>query len=169
MTAGDYLALIAEVAVGVAGFSGIVAALTRRSSEEWRAIDVVRLQVLLFVSISVVTWALLPALLLSSGIEGPSLWRFTSGAWLLVTTPLVYSRVRKVVAVISENSQDTSTALSVYVAALLFATFALQVANVVSVAAPWPHLGCLTLDLLLTLALFLRLATVAFAPTRPAA
>jgi len=42
------------------------------------------------------------------------------------------------------------------------AALALQVANVVTFAAPWPHLACLTLDLLICLALFLRLATVAF-------
>jgi len=168
VTVGDYLALIGELAIGVAGFSGVVAALTRRSADGWTPIDAVRLQALLAISIGVAMWAVVPALLLSSGLTGPLLWRAVSGAWLLITAFSVYFQLRRARTMLADNREDVSRGLIVFLLLGAPAVFALQGANVLVVAAAWPHLTALAWGLLVSLALFLRLATVAFASTRSA-
>lgn len=167
MEVGDYLGLMGELAIGVAGFSGIVAALTRRSEGDWRDIDVLRLQMLLRQSIAVAMWAVIPALLLSSGLEGPVLWRVVSGCWL-ATAPVAFVPVlRRARAQLAEKPEDVSPVLAVFAFGTPVAGIALQGANVILFAAAWPHLATLALGLLLSAVLFLRLATVAFAATRP--
>jgi hypothetical protein len=59
--------------------------------------------------------------------------------------------------------------LTVYLATLMFGALSLQVANVAAISAAWPHLAALALSLMVSLALFLRLATVAFSSARPSA
>ena len=169
VSVGDYLTLIGELAIGVTGFSGVVAALSRRSADGWRPVDVLRLQALLRISIGVAMWAVVPALLLSSGLTGPLLWRVVSGSWLLLTALSIYSLVRPARTLLSDNREDVSRGFSVFVISGLLAAFALQGANVVVVAAPWPHMTALAWGLLTSLALFLGLATVALASTRSAA
>jgi hypothetical protein len=168
VTVGDYLSLIGELSIGVAGFSGVVAALTMRSVGEWRPVDVARLQMLLRTSVSAAIWSVLPALLLSSGFAGPLLWRAVSGAWLLIVPAVAVSQVRSVRNVLARKSEDASRGFTFLIATTSLAALALQVANVSAVAAPWPHLTTLALMLSISLGLFLRLAVLAFESRRPA-
>ncbi len=167
METGDFLTLIGELAIGVAGFSGIVAALTRRSAGEWRPVDVLRLQMLIRTSIAVAAWAVLPALLLASGLSGAVLWRVVSASWLVLAPFAIFAQLRRGHAQISENPEDTSRSLYVFVIAVPISSFVLQAANVMIVEDAWPHLTALSLGLLNALLLFVRLATVAFALNRP--
>lgn len=169
VTVGDYLTLIGELAIGVAGFSGVVAALTRRSTGEWRPVDVVRLQGLLRISIGVAMWAVVTALLLSAGVPEPLLWRTVSGSWFVLTAIGVFSMARLVRARLAASREDASRGLSVFVVTGALVSFALQAVNALLLAAAWPHLTALAWGLFISLVLFLRLATVAFAPTQPAA
>ncbi len=165
MEVGDYLTLTGELAIGIAGFSGVVAALTRRAADEWRTIDVVRLQMLLRQSIAVAMWSVAPALLVSSGLSGPLVWRCVSAAWA-ATTPLavvpLMRRTRAHLAAYPEEVSDVSRGAYALVTAIPIVGLVLQLANVLYVAAPWPHLTTLALGLLSAVVLFIRLATVAF-------
>jgi hypothetical protein len=71
------LQTIAEVGVGIAGFGGIVVAITR-DPEEWDSWDEVRIWGVLVPSISVVLLALLPLGLDSAGFASNTLWRLCS-------------------------------------------------------------------------------------------
>jgi hypothetical protein len=169
LTVGDFLALIAELSIGVAGFSGIVAALSQRSTHDWRQVDVLRFQVLIRQSVAVAMWAVVAALLLSSDISGPLLWRVVSGSWLLIAPLPIFRLLRRGRAKVSENPEDTSRFLLFFITAVPIASALLLGANVFVIAAPWPYLATLTLGLLVAIVLFVRLATVAFSSNRPAA
>jgi len=72
------LQTIAEVAVGIAGFGGIIVAITR-NRDEWESWDEIRIWGVLVPSISAVLLALLPLGLSSAGLASDALWRVASG------------------------------------------------------------------------------------------
>ena len=65
----DALVGIAEICVGIAGFSGVVAALQWR--DHWHAWDRVRTASLLAISFGAVVFSLFPLALDSFGVSGP--------------------------------------------------------------------------------------------------
>jgi len=60
MAPEDALASIAEVAIGLAGFSGLVAAFDQRSGRSWRSDQKARIVFLVALSFGVITTSLLP-------------------------------------------------------------------------------------------------------------
>ena len=168
MEVGDYLTLVGELAIGVAGFSGVVAALTRRSADAWRPIDVLRFQMLIRQSVTAAMFAVLPALLLTSGVPDTVTWRIVAGAWLASIPLLVFRLTLSARNQVSAKPEDTSRALYAVVGAAPVASAALELVNLVALAAPWPHLVVLAISLFVAVSLFVRLATVAFSPEPPA-
>jgi len=77
------LQTIAEVGVGIAGFGGIIVAITR-GREEWESWDEIRIWGVLVPSISAVLLALLPLGLSSAGLASDALWRLSSGIMVVV-------------------------------------------------------------------------------------
>ena len=72
------LETIAEVAIALAGFSGIVAVLGQRSSGKWSPTERVRLRLLLEVSLLAVFLSFLPSLMLR-GTSPIAAWRISNG------------------------------------------------------------------------------------------
>lgn len=83
MTSHDTLVLLAELAVAIAGFSGVVVALEARGVSQWSASRRFNLRVLLQVSALVVFFSILP-LILERAIEQPASWRVALWAYGLV-------------------------------------------------------------------------------------
>ena len=72
---------IAEIAIALAGFSGVVAAFGSRSKGAWHPGDRLRLGFLLEASLTAAGFALL-ALLVLSAVEDEALtWAVLSGSW----------------------------------------------------------------------------------------
>jgi hypothetical protein len=67
-----------EVAIGIAGFSGIVGAVAGRTAGQWKAADHLRLRILLTASGTALIFAFLPFLLIDS-FEPSIVWRSLSG------------------------------------------------------------------------------------------
>jgi len=80
VTGESALALIAEVSVGLAGFSGIVLVLARRESIPW---DAWRTLSLLGFSLGALTLSMVPFGLSFSGVPEPDVWRLSSAAMTL--------------------------------------------------------------------------------------
>lgn len=80
MEGAGTLEAIAELAVGVLGFSGIVVALGRRASGEWTALDRRRFFSMIFVGAVVIILSLLPFPLYHAGLRGGVLWGWASAA-----------------------------------------------------------------------------------------
>jgi hypothetical protein len=83
MTSHDTLVLIAELAVAIAGFSGVVVALEGRGVGEWSATQRFNLRVLLQVSALTIFFSIFP-LILERAIEQPVSWRIALWAYGLV-------------------------------------------------------------------------------------
>jgi len=82
MEGSEVLLTLAEIAIGLAGFSGVVVAFsqTRRFPPE----DRVRFLMLIGGTFSVVVLAFVPFLMLYAGRVGPEIWRWSSAVFLLV-------------------------------------------------------------------------------------
>lgn len=91
MTGEHALLLIAEISVGLAGFSGIVLVLARRQAISW---DAWRTLSLLGYSFGALLLSLLPLALSFSGVSEPHVWRLASGAMALHGTAISVAMVR---------------------------------------------------------------------------
>ena len=85
MEGASTLELLAELAVGVLGFTGIVAAIGQRASGEWTPFDQIRFFSMVFVGALVIILALLPFPLHYAGLEAASLWSWSSGVGALLS------------------------------------------------------------------------------------
>ena len=97
----DSLDIFAELFIGFAGFSGIVAALRGNRDREWHAVDRTRLVTLIASSILGMLAAILPKLLYNLGFDESSIWRISSGflaTLMLIMFGLTVSRIRQIKA-----------------------------------------------------------------------
>ena len=86
MSTESFLSSVVEIAVGLGGFAGIIAAIRQRSVEDWPLDQRVLLQMLLVASAVAATLALLPAVLSDAGFSSPTMWRIASSlllSWIL--------------------------------------------------------------------------------------
>ncbi|MEN8162141.1 MAG: hypothetical protein ABFS41_18875 [Myxococcota bacterium] len=93
MEGASTLELLAELAVGVLGFSGIVVAIGRRQAGKWTPIDQRRFFSMVLIGALVIVLALLPFPLHHAGLDGASLWGWSSG----IAAPLILLTVLQVV------------------------------------------------------------------------
>lgn len=78
MEESETLRTLAEVAVALTGFTGIVAVLGRRAGGEWSPLELLRLRMLLETSLGVLFLSLLPVLLLTLRPSQETLWRVSN-------------------------------------------------------------------------------------------
>lgn len=78
MTWDSALGSVIEVAIALAGFSGIVAAVGRRGAGQWSAADQLLLRILLLSSGALLVFAFLPFILIDL-LEPSVVWRVLSG------------------------------------------------------------------------------------------
>ena len=83
MDSHDTLVLIAEIAVGLAGFSSVVVALDNRAVRDWSAVRRFNLRILLQVSAVAIFFSLFP-LIFERVIEPPTSWRWACAAYGMV-------------------------------------------------------------------------------------
>ena len=81
MVASDELLTIAELAIGLAAFSGVVVAFTYRG--ELRSGDRYRFIALFTQALSIVVLAFVPFCLHHAGLAAPALWQASSGVMLV--------------------------------------------------------------------------------------
>ncbi len=94
----DALFTVTEVGIALAGFSGVVAILGRRSSGEWSAPDWLRFAMLLALSFGAVLFSLFPTLALALGASEPAAWALSSfmlAAFFVTTYILINRRVSR--------------------------------------------------------------------------
>ena len=95
MVERDLLLAVAEVSVGLAGFSAIVGLLGSRSGRSELKVDALRLQVMLEMSLMVAAFAFLPVLVSSFDFEVWTTWRISSAAFLIVAIPSEFLALRR--------------------------------------------------------------------------
>jgi hypothetical protein len=82
----DYFLSLAEIAVALAGFAGLIVAIAGRQdrSGEDARLDVEFLKNVLWASFMAIAFALLPATLLNMGLDPARAFRYSSGAFAVV-------------------------------------------------------------------------------------
>ncbi len=154
----DILTTMAEIAIALAGFSGIVAVLGRHASGSWSEEDRLRLGILLQTSFGAVCWSLAPLLLFSAEASPQLTWLLTSGGYAAYLTGSMAYRVYRVRAVARAHPEipiDRGYAALMFFGG--FAVVALAVANAWSLQTLWPHAVCVLFSLIVGFIQFVRL------------
>jgi hypothetical protein len=158
----DALSTLAEVAIGLAGFSGIVSVFGRRSSGHWSPAERTRLIGLLVMSFTAVFFSVVPFVLLSIPVSESTCWRSLS---LLLAASNLVPMVVTLRAVLGElripaSKREVSLVMSViFIAGDLLVVVALS-ANAVGSGLLWPYLAAIVWVLAKAAVNFVRLVIV---------
>jgi len=136
VTADSVLSSLVEVAVGLAGFAGIITAIRQRNVATWSPTDRVLLQALFGASAAAIALAIAPGILQEANFPPSRIWR-TGSAMLLVwfaVIPVIRERQMRMHG-LSALSSTTGLFTFLWVVAVAL----LQIFNLVR-PAPWPYL-----------------------------
>ena len=96
MQSADILQTIAEISIGFAGFTSVVAVLGRRATGEWTALDRFRLSQMLATSLAALLLSLLPLILAHLGLSERVSWGLASTILAAYTIFLAISSPRRI-------------------------------------------------------------------------
>ena len=167
MNASDELLTIAELAIGLAGFSGVVVAFAYRGQLE--KVDRMRFIALFSTAISTAIFAFLPFVLARGGLSEAATWRCSSAlllAWSIVLG-IPYSRLRRTAL---DAGAAASPALIFAISGLTVLNMLLQLLNAIGTPytpGPLPYVTGLLLFLVFSAVFFAFL--VLLRPKEPAA
>jgi len=155
----DTLLTIAEIAVALAGFASLVSVIDRRRDDSSRAVDSLRLRMMLEVALRNAALALLPLPFLPLAPSDPIIWRIASGLYLVITAAHAFFRMGPGEAVLSTRWIRVSqqSLLSISLLACLSNVLGLGGSNAFSI-----YLASLLLGLTAAGLLFLAVAASTF-------
>ena len=151
--AASTLEVLAEIAIAIAGFSGVIAALTIRTSQ-WSELDKIRLRMLLQASFATVFFSLLPLVLLSTTLLDPAVWVIASSAWLIY---MGASTIPFVVRAIRSTPDGIGRPILALFVGVVGSVVVVQVLNVAVLRTAWPHLAAMLSGLFAASVAFIRL------------
>jgi hypothetical protein len=161
MQPGDALNVVAQVAVTLAGFAGIVVVFRPRSVHQWSALDRFRLRLLLANSALPLAYSLFGMLLLTIDPPPVAIWRWCSGV-TVVSQFAFFMTVRGTSRLIPRAEfQSTSKTMYYSVGALAVIAMLLQLINIVFWNWFWPFFFALFVNLTAGLAQFIRMVLLA--------
>lgn len=137
------LSTLAEVAVAIAGFSGIVSVFGRRSAGQWTTAERNRMLALLVLSLTALLFCLLPFVLLAIPVSESTCWRSLS---LVAVVPRVAFLARLLpVAVEASRLARREREVSLVVSASFLVgdllVIAALLANGLALGVAWPYLA----------------------------
>jgi len=154
MQAAGTLEVFAEIAIAIAGFSGVVSALS--DSTKATGLDRARLAMLLQTSLIAAFFSLLPLVLFSTSLAPASIWGVTSSCWIIYMAVNLTTLRRRI-----GNAGPAPDRMSRPLLAFAFSGIALmlvlQALNAVAMRLAWPHLAALLWGLMMASLFFVRL------------
>jgi len=143
----DTLSIFAEIAIALAGFSGIVIAFGRRAIGSLSVLEIRRLSNLFTLSGVVLTFSLVGVSLLHvSDIDPNRFWSGFSGAVFLVAAPWLLRDVVKVSRLEKAEKAQVNMLLLVFFNTLaVVVVILLQLYNWILLREPWPFFLALAL------------------------
>lgn len=134
MNAASFLSAAIDIAIGVAGFAGIVAAVRQRHLAHWSKEQLILLQILFTATAASIVYALLPSFLTETGLSSELVWKVSSGALMVWIVGAIGFRLRQ--------SRAHSLAMTIprHVMILGAFAFAFQIYNIAGVGQSWPYL-----------------------------
>ncbi len=91
----DNLALVAELAIGLAGFASLVVVVGHRQGRDSRQLDVSRLRGMLELSLMVTGFALIPHIPHQAGMSEALVWQSCSGLFAAVAAAFTIFKIRE--------------------------------------------------------------------------
>ena len=161
MSTVEILVGIAEIAVALAGFTGVVVAFGSRGQGAWHPGDKLRLGFLLESSLTAAGFSLLALLLLSLAESEALTWAAMSGIWALFMPGSLWSS-RKRIAQNADAHGDVDKVANRITGALFWVLVAVQIANVLVWREFAPFLAALLSNMAGSAMQFSRLIRSAF-------
>ncbi len=146
MSDSDLLQTIAEIAIALAGFSGVVAFLGHRARGEWRSVDLFRFNQLLGGSFAALMFSFAPILLFKMGVSEPNAWRWSSGFIAAYLAAVVVLSNRSLHRLPEGQRDEISPWVLALILVIMAAVFVLQVlcaAGIAYAGEPGPVLVAL--------------------------
>jgi hypothetical protein len=161
MENAEILQLVAELALGVLGFSGVVAVLGRRGAGEWAPVDRVRFFGMVRITAIVLVLAVSPFPLYSAGLASEAIWGWCSGLGaVLLVLSVVAARLLEQAPKGLFTDPGTSKLALAYVAFAYFSAFLTFGLNAIGIGlqqSATPYLVAVLLTFGIPLVLFIRL------------
>lgn len=132
----DTLHLIVEASLALAGFSGVVVVLGRRSAGEWSGHDRSNLLNLLSASFGALFMSLSALVLLHAEVAPEATWKIVGAAWLVVSSQQALLNIRRLHEM--PVGERPSGAILFVVNSTLAVVAVLQVWNLIGAARFWP-------------------------------
>ena len=153
------LGVSAQIAVSIAGFAGVVAALRNDSVHDWGQVEKFWFRLLLFNSVLPLAFSMVGLFLLSVAHDSPAIWRWCSGLVTLFLVPFARMIITTVVGFAPGQLEAAGgTRFTSYTLVTLLAVVCLlQLCNVVTLAAFWPFFGAVVALLFGAMYQFVRL------------
>jgi hypothetical protein len=159
----DTLSIFAEVAVALAGFSGIIIAFGRRPSGALTPLELRRLSNLFVLSGFVLISSLLGvSLLYIESLEPTTFWSIGSATVFLLVTPWLILDWRKVTRLEEEERAEVKAYVIYPFNFLAVVVLLLQIANVFVISKSWPFFLALALATTFAFQQFILLVRMGF-------
>jgi hypothetical protein len=137
---------LTEIAVALAGFTGVVVVFGSRNADNWLPGDRLRMGFMLEASMTAGGFSLLALVLLSSLSEASRVWAVVSGLWAVYMVYSLYSSRQRIKENLTHHSDIDKTANHI-VFALFSSLIVLQVLNVIVWREFAPLLAALVLNI----------------------
>lgn len=159
MPAADALGTAVQVAVALAGFTGIVAVFGTNPVHEWSRLNRLRLRLLLTMSSIPVALCLIALVLLAANLHEPVIWRAVSAiaAFAFLTAAVGAQRAMSRIPANELDRSGRSRATFYTSGAAGAASILLLVYNAIVLAVFWPFLAAIVVSMLAALLQFVRL------------
>jgi hypothetical protein len=156
---GEALGIAVQVAVTLAGFTGVVAVFGTNPVHEWSLLNRLRLRLLLTMSSIPVVLCLIALVLLSTDLNEAIIWRWIStiAALAFVMAAALAQRAIARVPSYELDQSDGSRIVFYATAAVGAAANVLLVYNAIALCAFWPFLAAIVVSMLAALLQFVRL------------
>lgn len=134
MNSASFLAAVIDIALAIAGFAGIVAAVRQRRIAHWPKEQLILLQILFTASAAAIVLSLMPSFLVEAGASTVNVWKISSGALACWIAGALYFRLRQSKAI------GIPMQIPVHVRALGIPSVFLQIYNIAVLGQAWPFL-----------------------------
>jgi len=145
----ELLVTTAQVAIGLAGFSGVAGVLGARPGSASPEFQGARLRLMIETSLLAAGFSLLPMVLELLGFEPRALWRIASGMNLLAFAPQFALSFRRSTAIIRVSGEPTPKAWGAVTTLIAVLTVALLAASALGFASSRLYVAAIFLQLVL--------------------
>ncbi len=141
MSPGELLGIAAQIAVALAGFTGVVVVFGENSVAEWSAVDTLKLRLLVTFSATPLALCLIGLLLLATAFAEATIWCICSLLAFALAVPLSVNLARHYRAIPRGEFRSGGGSVAIFLTSNLFgiAVTLFQLVNAFALRQFWPY------------------------------